>query len=116
MLISRSLLLGRGEWSPQLRQSQRSKEPVLRFMGHAMAVFNLRSLKSFEEHLDGQDLPLLRRQILPWHRRSSYEPDAPARGVPQSPRWRVGLVCARMRNFLAGVILGRTRNMNSCRS
>ncbi len=42
--------------------------------------------------------------ILPWHRRSSYEPDAPARGVPQSPRWRVGLVCARMRNFLAGVI------------
>src|SRR5208282_2177428 len=36
--------------------------------------------------------------------RSSYEPDAPARGVPQRPRWRVGLVCARMRNFLAGVI------------
>ena len=34
-------------------------------------------------------------QILPWHRRSSYEPDAPARGVPQSPRWRVGLVCAK---------------------
>ena len=45
--------------------------------------------------------------ILPWHRRSSYEPDAPARGVPQSPRWRVGLVCARMRNFLAGVISGK---------
>ncbi len=45
--------------------------------------------------------------ILPWHRRSSYEPDAPARGVPQSPRWRVGLVCARMRNFLAGVIVAR---------
>ena len=44
------------------------------------------------------------RELLPWHRRSSYEPDAPARGVPQSPRWRVGLVCARMRNFLAGVI------------
>src|SRR5271157_3191193 len=44
------------------------------------------------------------RLVLPWHRRSSYEPDAPARGVPQSPRWRVGLVCARMRNFLAGVI------------
>ena len=42
--------------------------------------------------------------LLPWHRRSSYEPDAPARGMPQSPRWRVGLVCARMRNFLAGVI------------
>src|SRR5271165_2193154 len=34
-------------------------------------------------------------RILPWHRRSSYEPDAPARGVPQSPRWRVGLVCAK---------------------
>ena len=31
--------------------------------------------------------------VLPWHRRSSYEPDGPARGVPQSPRWRVGLVC-----------------------
>src|SRR5208283_2400036 len=46
----------------------------------------------------------LSHRILPWHRRSSYEPDAPARGVPQSPRWRVGLVCARMRNFLAGVI------------
>ncbi|MGC1723573.1 MAG: hypothetical protein WA746_31720 [Isosphaeraceae bacterium] len=43
--------------------------------------------------------------LLPWHRRSSYEPDTPARGVPQSPRWRVGLVCARMRNFLAGVIV-----------
>ena len=42
--------------------------------------------------------------VLPWHRRSSYEPDASARGVPQSPRWRVGLVCARMRNFLAGVL------------
>ena len=34
-------------------------------------------------------------QLLPWHRRSSYEPDAPARGVPQSPRWRVGLICAK---------------------
>src|SRR5271166_3353970 len=45
--------------------------------------------------------------ILPWHRRSLYEPDAPARGVPQNPRWRVGLVCARMRNFLAGVIVWR---------
>ena len=44
------------------------------------------------------------RELLPWDRRSSYEPDASARGVPQSPRWRVGLVCARMRNFLAGVI------------
>src|SRR5271166_5491083 len=33
--------------------------------------------------------------VLPWHRRSSYEPDAPARGVPHSPRWRVGLVCAK---------------------
>ena len=33
-------------------------------------------------------------------------PTGPARGMPQSPRWRVGLVCARMRNFLAGVIVG----------
>ncbi len=39
------------------------------------------------------------RPILPWHRRSSYEPDAPARGVPQSPRWRVGLVCAKDANL-----------------
>ena len=38
---------------------------------------------------------LTQNDILPWHRRSSYEPDAPARGVPQSPRWRVGLVCAK---------------------
>ena len=52
---------------------------------------------------------LLRSILLPWHRRSSYEPDAPARGVPQSPRWRVGLVCARMRNFLAGVIAQERR-------
>ena len=37
--------------------------------------------------------------VLPWHRRSSYEPDAPARGVPQSPRWRVGLVCAKDAKF-----------------
>ena len=29
-----------------------------------------------------------------------YEPEMPARGVPQSPRWRVGLVCARMQTFL----------------
>ena len=50
------------------------------------------------------DTVALARRLLPWHRRSSYEPDAPARGMPQSPRWRVGLVCARMRNFLAGVI------------
>ena len=28
--------------------------------------------------------------LLPWHRRSSYEPDAPARGVPQSPRCASG--------------------------
>ena len=44
------------------------------------------------------------RELLPWRRRSSYEPNARARGVPQSPRWHIGLVCARMRNFLAGVI------------
>ena len=33
MLILRSLLLGRGEWSPQLRQSQRSKETSIAFHG-----------------------------------------------------------------------------------
>ncbi len=40
-----------------------------------------------------------RSLVLPWHRRSSHEPDAPARGVPQSPRWRVGLVCAKDAKF-----------------
>ncbi len=53
--------------------------------------------------------------LLPWHRRNSYEPDAPARGVPQSPRWRVGLVCARMRNFLAGVIFAQ-RDLRDART
>ncbi len=33
LLISRSLLLGRGEWSPQLRQSQRSKGTRIAFHG-----------------------------------------------------------------------------------
>src|SRR5262249_50013710 len=33
-----------------------------------------------------------------------YQPDAPARVPEHSPRWRVGLVCRSMRNFLAGVI------------
>ncbi len=41
------------------------------------------------------DVGMIWGLVLPWHRRSSYEPDAPARGVPQSPRWRVGLVCAK---------------------
>jgi len=31
MVILRSLLLGRGEWSPQLRQGQRFKGQPLRF-------------------------------------------------------------------------------------
>ncbi len=33
-----------------------------------------------------------------------YQPDAPAREKPADPRWRVGLVSARARIFLAGVI------------
>ena len=33
MLISRILLLGRGEWSPQPRQSQRSKRTSVAFRG-----------------------------------------------------------------------------------
>ena len=41
-------------------------------------------------------------ELLPWHRRSSYEPDAPARGVPQSPRWRVGLHVQGCETFLPG--------------
>ncbi len=48
MLISRSLLLGRGEWSPQLRRANDPKGQSLRSMGQAMAVFYSRSLKSFE--------------------------------------------------------------------
>src|SRR5208337_947974 len=64
-----------------------------------------------DTHLPRHSPDLVR--ILPWHRRSSYEPDAPARGVPQSPRWRVGLVCARMRNFLAGVITTRRNESKS---
>jgi len=35
-----------------------------------------------------------------------YQPDAPAREKPADPRWRVGLVSARARIFLAGVIYG----------
>ncbi len=67
-------------------------------------VGNWTSRRSPEELEAGGFDSRLKTRLLPWLRRRSYEPDAPARGVPQRPRWRVGLVCARMRNFLAGVI------------
>ncbi len=44
-----------------------------------------------------------------------YQPDAPAREKPADPRWRVGLVSARARIFLAGVIPGQ-RTANSVRN
>ena len=78
-------------------------------LGSETFIERTRSLLSEPRNQDevpaARQLASLDAAILPWHRRSSYEPDAPARGVPQSPRWRVGLVCARMRNFLAGVIV-----------
>jgi len=72
-------------------------------------VGNWTSRRSPEELEAGGFDSRLKTRLLPWHRRRSYEPDAPARGVPQRPRWRVGLVCARMRNFLAGVITPAVR-------
>src|SRR5208283_1520789 len=33
-----------------------------------------------------------------------YQPEARARDPVRFPRWRVGLICSSMRNFLAGVI------------
>ena len=39
-----------------------------------------------------------------------YQPDAPAREKPADPRWRVGLVSARARIFLAGVIVYRHKS------
>ena len=43
-------------------------------------------------------------QLLPRHERTAYQPDARARDLGHSPRWRVGLVWGRMRNSLAGVM------------
>ena len=42
--------------------------------------------------------------ITPAAKKVIYQPDAPARDPVRFPRWRVGLICSSMRNFLAGVI------------
>ena len=46
----------------------------------------------------------VRRSITPAAKKVIYQPDAPARDPVRFPRWRVGLICSSMRNFLAGVI------------
>src|SRR5271157_3220435 len=42
--------------------------------------------------------------VTPAAKKVIYQPDAPARDPVRFPRWRVGLICSSMRNFLAGVI------------
>ena len=42
--------------------------------------------------------------ITPAAKKVIYQPEAPARDPVRFPRWRVGLICSSMRNFLAGVI------------
>jgi hypothetical protein len=44
------------------------------------------------------------RVITPATKKVIDQPDAPARDPVVSPRWRVGLLCGSMRNFLAGAI------------
>ena len=44
------------------------------------------------------------RAPIPTSAGPTYQPDAPARVPCDFPRWRVGLVCASVRIFLAGVI------------
>ena len=43
--------------------------------------------------------------ITPAAKKVIYQPEARARDPVRFPRWRVGLICSSMRNFLAGVIL-----------
>ena len=42
--------------------------------------------------------------ITPAAKKVIYQPKARARDPVHFPRWRVGLICSSMRNFLAGVI------------
>ncbi len=42
--------------------------------------------------------------ITPAAKKVIYQPEARARDPVRFPRWRVGLICSSMRNFLAGVI------------
>ena len=44
------------------------------------------------------------RDITPAAKKVIYQPEARARDPVRFPRWRVGLICSSMRNFLAGVI------------
>ena len=44
--------------------------------------------------------------ITPAAKKVIYQPEARARDPVRFPRWRVGLICSSMRNFLAGVISG----------
>jgi hypothetical protein len=43
--------------------------------------------------------------ITPAAKKVIYQPEARARDPVRFPRWRVGLICSSMRNFLAGVIV-----------
>ena len=45
-----------------------------------------------------------RPPITPAAKKVIYQPEARARDPVRFPRWRVGLICSSMRNFLAGVI------------
>ena len=48
---------------------------------------------------------LLRAPITTAAKKVIYQPAAPARDPVRFPRWRIGLICSSMRNFLAGVIV-----------
>ena len=43
--------------------------------------------------------------ITPAAKKVIYQPEARVRDPVRFPRWRVGLICSSMRNFLAGVII-----------
>ena len=51
--------------------------------------------------------------ITPAAKKVIYQPEARARDPVRFPRWRVGLICSSMRNFLAGVILSRSAILRS---
>jgi hypothetical protein len=48
------------------------------------------------------------RDITPAAKKVIYQPEARARDPVRFPRWRVGLICSSMRNFLAWVIKDET--------
>jgi hypothetical protein len=51
----------------------------------------------------------MQASITPAAKKVIYQPEARARDPVRFPRWRVGLICSSMRNFLAGVIARRNR-------